>query len=249
MHWGAAMLTNNQLLSVAEDIEYFKKWSDCSIELDNATIRQGSAALRRLLLEDAAGKAWRQTGFPKSPNLEGPDLLALLTQRNLDTRLVVSGVAAGTRYNGIDTAFLITRRADNPTTGVPATAEEGFAVASSVAMRNAVGATPSDLDKLIHRPWDSLQSYLAAPGLIRMGETLSRREVIKHMANELGGVHIEPNTSKFRDLLSDAESKMSITTKNGTLRTFYIEVLAIGQAVGRSDDFARLAAAIRVSTN
>ena len=140
-------------------------------------------------------------------------------------------------------------RTDNPTTGVPAAADEGFAVATSMAARNAIGATPSDLDKLICPSWDSLQSCLAAPGLIRKGETLSRREVVKHMANELGGVHIDPNKSEFRDLLTDAESELFIETKTGTLRTFYIEVLAIGQAVGRSDDSARLAAAIRASTN
>jgi hypothetical protein len=66
------MLTNKQLVSVAEDIENFKKWSQCAIELHHVTIRQGSALLRRLLVEDAAGKAWRQIGFSKSLSLGGP---------------------------------------------------------------------------------------------------------------------------------------------------------------------------------
>jgi len=52
------MLTNNQLVYVAEDIENFKKWPQWAIDLNNVTIRQGSSVLRRLLVEDAAGKAW-----------------------------------------------------------------------------------------------------------------------------------------------------------------------------------------------
>ena len=76
---------------------------------------------------------------------------------------------------------------------------------------------------------------------------VNRREVIKHMANEMGGVHLDKNTaSDLRDLLVDAESKLIIETKSGwSLRSFYIEVFAIGQAVGRSDDFQKLAAVIR----
>ena len=37
---GVDMLTNKQLVCVAEDIENFKKWSQWAIELDNVTIRQ-----------------------------------------------------------------------------------------------------------------------------------------------------------------------------------------------------------------
>jgi hypothetical protein len=43
-----------------------------------------------------------------------------------------------------------------------------------------------------------LHEYLDAPGLIRKGERLSRREAIKHMANEMGGVHIAKSNSAFR---------------------------------------------------
>ena len=67
----ADRLTNNQLVYVAEDIENFKKWPQWAIELNNVTIRQGSSVLRRLLVEDAAGKAWGQIGFSKSPSLDG----------------------------------------------------------------------------------------------------------------------------------------------------------------------------------
>jgi hypothetical protein len=84
----------------------------------------------------------------------------------------------------------------------------------------------------------------------RRGEILSRREVIKHMANEMGGVHLEKNTSSaVRDLLLEAENKLFIKAKDRTIRSFYIEVLAIGQAVGHSDDLQKLASTIREKTD
>jgi hypothetical protein len=147
-------------------------------------------------------------------------LLTAFKQRGIALNLVVSAAAAGVRFAGIDTAFLGAYRADNPKTGVPAEADEGFAVVVTSAARNADSATASELDALIHRSWH-LHDYLNAPGLIRRGEKLSRRIVIKHMANEMGGVHIEKNTtSSVRALLVDAESKLLIEAKTGALRTF-----------------------------
>jgi hypothetical protein len=78
---------------------------------------------------------------------------------------------------------------------------------------------------------------------------LSRREVIKHMANEMGGVHVAKSGSEVRDLLLEAEDKLIIQMKSGEIRGQYIEVLAIGQAVGRSLDLRNLAAKIRERLN
>src|SRR5262245_48857903 len=111
----------DRYIELAEDIEFFRTWEDGE-HVDNRGIRHGSAALRRLLLEDAAGNAWRKMGFAKSPTLKGPDLLGALRLRRIDPALVVSGVAAGIKFDGIDWAFFTTHRADNPKTGVPATA-------------------------------------------------------------------------------------------------------------------------------
>jgi hypothetical protein len=122
----------------------------------------------------------------------------------------------------------------------------GFAVVVTNATRIADGAQPSELDTLINRNL-FLQEYLAAPGLIRKGEKISRREVIKHMAIELGGVHVGKSEANVRDLLADAENKLFIEGKTGSLRTLYIEAFAIGQAVGRSDDFKKLAARLLAS--
>lgn len=243
------MLPPERLIAIAEDIEQFQRWRTHSESLTDALIRQGSAVLRRLLVEDVAGTAWRQMGFTKSPMLKGPDLLAALKQRNIPTSRVAVGAAAGVRYGGMDTALMAAYRIDNPCTGVSADAEEGFAVAFVHAARQSNETAAPDLDPLIERSW-FLSEYLNAPGFVRRGETLSRRQVIKHMANDMGGVHLEKNTaSNVRDLLVEAESKLFIKSKSGTLRSFYIEVLAIGQAVGRSDDLQKLASTIREKTD
>jgi hypothetical protein len=152
--------------------------------------------------------------------------------------------AGGVRFAGIDTAFLGARRADNPSTGVPARADKGFSVAVSDVVRKADNPQPSELDKFIERTW-YLHEYLDAPGLVRKGQPISRREVLKHMANEMGGVHVGKSSSELRDLLIDAEQKLFVDTQEGELRTHYFEVLAIGQAVGRSADFEKSTVTIR----
>jgi len=241
-------LSRDRLIAVAEDIEQFQSWWAHSESLSNTLIRQGSAALRRLLVEDVAGRAWRQMGFSKSPTVQGPDLLAALERKSIPIRRIAAAASAGVRYAGLDTALMAVYRTDNTSTGVSADAEKGFAVANASAIRRVPESMPLDSDPMIDRCW-FLKQYLDAPGLVRRGQVLSRREVTQHMAHEIGGVHLEKNTSRMRDLLVEAESKLLIETKNATLRSFYIEVLAIGQAVGRSDDLQKLALTIREKTD
>jgi hypothetical protein len=245
---GYRMLSDTRLVSIAEDLEHFAEWWAGSGSIDNATIRRGSASLRRLLVEDAAGKAWRQLGLEKEPRLQAPDLIAFYADRGIDPAMVTIAAAAGVRYSWMDAAFLGGRRVDHPETGVLAAAEEGFAVAVSTVARNSENPQPSEFDKFIDRE-SYLHEYLDAPGLVRTGKILSRREVIKHMANEMGGVHVAKSGSEVRDLLLEAEDKLIIQMKSGEIRGQYIEVLAIGQAVGRSLDLRNLAAKIRERLN
>jgi hypothetical protein len=240
-------LNQTALTAVAEDIEYLRSWWEHSPAVaDNTMIRHGSAALRRLLIEDVASKAWRQSGFEKSPTLQGPDLLAFFRRQGIDVPSVVGAIAADVRFAGIDFAFINAHKIDHPATAVPATAEEGFAISSGAVLRDTRNPTSSELDNLVNRTW-RMHEYLNSPGLIRLGQKVSRREVIKHMANEMGGVHIGKNTtSNVRELLHEAEESLFIKAKGGSsLRTYFIEILAIGQSIGRSADLQNLAATIR----
>jgi hypothetical protein len=240
----AMHLDGARLISIAEDLEHFAGWWENGGEIDNPAIRHGSASLRRLLVEDVAGRAWRQMGFRKEPRVKGPDLIGAFADRGLDPAMTTIAAAAGVRYSGLDVAFLGAVRVKNSKTGVPANADEGFAVLVTDVARSSDHPQPSELDKFVDHEW-YLHGYLDAPGLIRRGTVLSRREVIKHMANEMGGVHIEQSGSEVRSLLLEAEDKLIMQMKSGELRGQYIEVLAIGQAVGRSSDFRMLSAKIR----
>ena len=143
----------SRLLTVAEDIEYFSQWWK-SESVDTTAIRHGSGILRRLLVEDAAGTGWRALGFKKEPTIQGPDLLAFFRKEKFDVGLTAGAISAGVRHEGIDTAFLSARSVDNPTTGVLASADVGFAVCVGSAMRDARNPAPSaDLDPLIERTW------------------------------------------------------------------------------------------------
>lgn len=241
------VLTSGQLTTVAEDIEHFGQWWEHSDQVFGTEIRHGSASLRRLLVEDIGGTAWRQMGFFKSPSLQGPDLLAFFHKNGIETDLVINANAGGARYAGVDSAFFTVYRVDHPSTGVSARADTGFGVAVSHTARKAEGAEPSELDALMERHW-YVHEYLDAPGIIRKGQVLSRREVLKHMANEMGGVHVGKNLSESRELLVEAENKLLMDTPQGSLRTYHLEILAMGQAVGRSQDFRHLAHAIRLAS-
>lgn len=68
-------MDHDSLIAVAEDLEYLAQWGS---DISNADIRRGTAVLRRLLVEDAYGTAWRAVGEVKQPSLPGVDLTLLL---------------------------------------------------------------------------------------------------------------------------------------------------------------------------
>jgi hypothetical protein len=67
-------MDRDALTAVAEDLEYLSGWGS---EISNAEIRRGTAILRRLLVEDAYGTAWRTVGRCKQPSLMAVDLFVV----------------------------------------------------------------------------------------------------------------------------------------------------------------------------
>jgi hypothetical protein len=63
----------------------------------------------------------------------------------------------------------------------------------------------------------------------------------------MSGVHASKNTSYLREILNDADNKIVLDLKQGSCKPHYVEVLAMGQAIGRSEDFKKLAAASRAA--
>jgi len=231
--------------SVADDIEWFEKeWCTLYEPPSDAEIRRGSAALRRLLVEDYLGEAWRKFGFEKQPRVLGPDVVALTAKQSHEIRRIAALIAGGATMNGIQAAMIGLARVDNPNTGVSADAEEGFAVETFNIARDARGQPEdNDLAGLINKEWH-LSNYLDAPGAVRRGEEIPRRDIVGYVANVGGGVHLRVTNKKKEKvyaLVEELINKVSVDTMDGV----FFEILSIGQAIGRSEDLRKLAAAIR----
>jgi hypothetical protein len=86
-----------------------------------------------------------------------------------------------------------------------------------------------------------------------LGTAISRADIIKYFAHNLGGVHIDgigdgPKRGKSQGehnhLLKDLQNKVRADVMEG----LYFVVLSIGQAIGQSEDLHRLAKAINRRT-
>lgn len=197
------------LVAVTEDLEYLAQWGS---DISNAEIRRGTAVLRRLLVEDAYGTAWRAIGFPSQPTLYAVDLLQLIGDQ---APLVVYALAGGALFRGVQMACLILNRGTQPVDNSPIPIREN--------------GYPYE------RPF-TLSEYLGSPSGVVESRSFTRREVIKYIANIKGGVHLNDKQRKAEKKLvarlAKAEKKMIIYGTDGLL----VEAVAIAQALGTSPD-------------
>jgi len=194
--------------------------------------------------------AWRHFGLQGQPTVRGPDVEALLIECGHKLELTASLIAGGGRVNGIDMAMIGVHRVDNPSTGIPARADEGFAVAVGSIARDATGrrgpTTPSDLDAHLERKW-TLSNYLDAPGAIRRESFISRRDILQFFCKLAGSVHLDRVLYSSRkrpwsfERIKEMEGRVLADRRDGLL----FEVLSMRQAVGRPHDMTVLAAMIR----
>lgn len=193
--------------------------------------------------------AWRMCGFEGQPTVVGPDLIKLLEQQGHTIERTASAVAGGVPISGVTFLAMGVHRVDHPD-GTSADAEEGFAVQiGSIAARLPKGdqeVPQSSYDENINRQW-RLRDYIDAPGGIRLGKPIARRDVIQYFCKDAGGVHVDElfgaarARSEGERLAAELDKKVFTDWRNGLA----FEVLAIGHALGRSKDLAKLAAAIR----
>lgn len=247
------MTSRGVLLTIAEDIEWLRQcWANDPDRLSDADVRRGGATLRRLLLERGKGAimaAWRLCGFEGQPSVVGPDLLALLNQLGHPIEQTAIAVAGGVPISGVIYAATGAHRVDHPD-GTPADAEEGFAVAVGAIAAllpkpgEAVPRTPYDAN--LNREW-RIRDYIDAPGGIRRGKPIARRDIIQFFCKDAGSVHVDQLFGSVRvrsegeHLAAELDKHVFTDWRNG----LSFEILAIGHALGRSGDLAKLAAVIR----
>ena len=212
-------MDHDSLIAIAEDLEYLSQWG---AEISNAEIRRGTAILRRLLVEDAYGTAWRTIGEPKQPSLPAVDLSLLLDN---DSNEVVYALAGGANFRGMQMACMLLNKGSKP-----------------------IGSFPPEPIRENGYPFErmfTLSEYLSSPSGVVEGRTFNRREVIKYLANVKGGVHLSAQQRKAEEKLiarlGKIEKKLMIHNTDGLL----VEVVAYAQSLGNSEDAKRFVLKVR----
>lgn len=204
-------MTRDDLRVVAEDLEYLAEWGP---DITDREIRHGSAVLRRLLVEDVYGAAWRAVGWQKQPKLIAVSIDEIASPDNLSK--IVYAIAAGANFRGIQMACMMMNKGASPIEEEfgPPLRENGY---------------PGDREF-------SLSGYLSSLSGVVDGKTFNRCEVIKYIANVKGGVHLSTKErkaeAKLVARLGKIEKKIMVHTTDGLL----VELVAIGQALGGSAD-------------
>jgi hypothetical protein len=209
-------LEESQLLSVAEDIEYLRdKWSD---GVSDADLRRGSALLRRFLIDGGNGilmAVWHLLGLPKQPCVKASSLPPQILAAGAKVELAAAG---GAKVAGAIIG--------------------GF---RQTTEKIAAEFLPDGSEQL-------LLEYVGAPSVIIHGENVTRRELVKFFAHYLGGVHMSSKVLKKEENMVRRIRKIETVRIDSRILgkdLLHFELLAIGQTIGRSDDFKTMTEVIR----
>ena len=203
-------MNTESIIAVAEDLAYLACWTG---DIPEPEIRRGTAVLRRLLIEDAYGAAWRAIGRPKQPAVIAVDLNQMLGGNVWQIHVALAG---GACFRGVQIGSTVGRRGG---------------VVTSVAPAAPIRANGYPFDRQY-----TLSDFLASPAGIVDDRPFTRREVIRYIANVKGGVHlsteVRKSEAKLVERLSRAEKRIRVQHVDGLL----VEVVAIAQALGSSED-------------
>ena len=212
-------MKNHLIATVAEDLEWLS--STWGPDISEPDIRRGSAVLRRLLVEGAYGQAWRGIGFAAQPKLRAVDLDFELSKHTIDK--VYYAFAGGAEFRGGFWAGVVcieVSNSDSSRSGQPAS-KDG----------------PEEKDYY-------LSDFLSSSSACVDGLLISRREVIKYIANVRGGVHVNPKKrEEQKALIRKAELIENRLSLHHTDPMLY-ETVAIAQALGNSEDSKQLISAV-----
>jgi hypothetical protein len=249
---------------VAEDLEYLANgWVPT---FDKAVLRRDSPILRRLLVEGQYPRVWMDLGLPDEPYVSAPDFDAALgnvSREYLQYALAPVAPEVGVLMaSALPSGFDVKRVQLKVIQDVP----EGWLVAVPEEYPRRLGAAlvaiPPDVVQAAGDEQAALQQhvqfgehkvravrlsdYLRSPAAIILGVEVSRSDVIRYVANKLGGAHFDPDRSRKGDdrlALLDQELAVIVPGTKAGINNVYAELLTVAQVVGESGDAARLRAA------
>lgn len=206
----------DHLRTTVEDLEHLR--SKWGDHIDDISLRHGSVLLRRLLIDGDFFKAWKKLNFAGHPYVVAPRVEYFLKKKVAENIKWI--IAGGGQYKGVKAAF-----------GILIKGERSPAV-------------PKGIDPINHK--FSLGSFVNSTSIYVDRVCISRGEIIKYVANKLGGAHFDANRDKplgvkFRLLDENIDSFQiqHISDLKGK-NAVYFELLSIGQLIGESPGVARL---------
>lgn len=202
--------------TVAEDLRFLRQ--ECDDSVSDESLRRSSGPLRRLLVEDAYGRAWRLVGFSGEPQVEAPDLMRNLA--GFDEARVTYAQAGGATSRGMKIAQVL---------------EVDFVMSpEQIAERFRRGPEPA-LSQF------GLARFLASVCVIHRGVNITRRGLIQYVANKLGGVHLDTRRDPSGDREAIALDEVIAYRMVGDRPAVYFEVLSVGQSLIASADLKAFA--------
>jgi hypothetical protein len=218
------------LATVASDLAYLdREWGQ---DVDDETIRRNSNVLRTLLIDGWYGRAWRAVGNQGEPSVSAIDLRDALGDQNL-SEVEYAQAGGGTSFGaGVST----------PTEHSQALGPEEIRVQyerGRVAVEQGL------------RPFERsyrLKEYLDSPTLLARERFVSRRLLVKYMANRLGGAHLGKSGHKEEEVFDFLDEVSAVYAVAGR-PSIHFEVLSIGQTLGQSRDARALRAVLEATTS
>lgn len=207
---------------VANDLDYLAGL--CSQRrVSDDDLRRGSVQLRSLLVEQNLLRAWRMFGFKGQPTITAPRLESQLH----DPSLIWFGIAGGGAYEGVTGSLIVGRIA-----GI-----NGICFPPKATLELPLQ------DELKHHYPFKLSGFLDACGIVADGEAVRRSDVIKYVANRLGGAHYDERRSETAFLALDKASvRLNFFGKNPV----YYELLSIAQLVANASEVQKFRESVRV---
>lgn len=197
------------LRTVFEDLKYLsKEWTQW---VEDDDLRRSSNVLRVQLVDGNYGRAWRLLGLPKEPTIVATDLS--LFMGTIPQERIVFAQAGGARSRNIDMRFF-------------------FEISYAISNRERECQEEYSLFRTVYK----MTEYLRSVSFIVKGSRISRREVIKYVANKLGGTHFDISRNRKGDdtfILLDQIRKTYTIAERPAVN---LELLAIGQSVVKAPD-------------
>jgi hypothetical protein len=216
--------------TVASDLAYLdREWGQ---DVDDETIRRNSNVLRILLIDDWYGRAWRAAGNHGEPSVTAIELRDALGDQDL-SQVDYAQAGGGTSLGAEVSTPTVHARALGPDE-IRAQYKRG-----RVAVEQ--GLRPFE------RPY-TLKEYLDSPSLMARERFVSRRLLVKYMANRLGGTHLGASGHKEEEVFDCLDDVSAVYHLAGR-PSIHFEVLSIGQTIGQSSDARALRAGLEATAS